>query len=112
MAISYSKTSGNLTLHVNGSKTNDYDKSSDILPSGERMRIILGTEIDYEENKCVSYTDELFEGSIRQFEVWDKKLKDADIADIFSNVYERNDQLIKWSEFNSTADVAKEIYTP
>lgn len=54
MAISYSKTSGNLTLHVNGSKTNDYDKSSDILPSGERMRIILGTEIDYEENKCVS----------------------------------------------------------
>ena len=114
MAISYSKSSDNLTLHVNGSKINNYDKSSDRLPSGERIRVILGTEIDYdyEENKCVSYVQELFEGSIRQFHVWDKKLKDADIADIFNNVYKSNDQLIKWSEFNSTANVTKEIYIP
>ena len=114
VVISYSKASDYLTLHVNGSKINDCDKSSDRLPSGERIRVILGTEIDYdyEENKCVSYVEEFFEGSIRQFDIWDKKLKDADIADIFNNVYKSNDQLIKWSEFNSTADVTKEFYIP
>ena len=113
MVISYSGVSNILTLYINGSKLNDYDKSSNKLPVFNKMQLVLGNDVDFVSNECVpNDPNQAFKGAIRGFNVWNKKLSDERVMDIFKGVDEKNDMLITWSEFNSTEDVKKEFYIP
>ena len=92
---------------------NDYDKSSNKLAAFDTMQLVLGNDVDFMSNKCeVNDPSQGFTGAIRGFNVWNKKLTDERVMNIFKGVDEKNDMLIAWSDFNSTDDVKKEFYIP
>ena len=92
---------------------NDCDKSSNKLAAFDTMQLVLGNDVDFMSNKCeVNDPSQGFTGAIRGFNVWNKKLTDERVMNIFKGVDEKNDMLIAWSDFNSTDDVKKEFYIP
>ena len=113
MVISYSAVSNVLTLYVNGSKINDYDKSSNSLPSFTKMKVVLGNDLAVVSNECVANNaNSGFIGAIRQFNVWNKKLTDERVMNVFKSVDEKDDLIIAWSQFNSTDDVKRQLFIP
>lgn len=92
---------------------NDYDTSSYKLPRFDKMKFVLGKDLDVVSQVCfVPHPFDEFTGAIRGFNVWNKKLTDERVMNIFKGVDEKNDMLIAWSDFNSTDDVKKEFYIP
>ena len=113
MVISYSAVSNVLTLYVNGSKINDYDKSSNSLPSFTKMKVVLGNDLAVVSNECVANNaNSGFIGAIREFNVWNKKLTDERVMNVFKSVDEKDDLIIAWSQFNSTDDVKRQLLIP
>ena len=113
MVISYSRDSNILTLYINGSKINDYDKSSNKLHLFDQMKVALGNDLDVVSNECVANNlNQGFTGAIRGFNVWNKKLADERVMNLFKGVDETDDALITWSEFNFTEDVKRKLYMP
>ena len=114
MAISYSGVSDILTFYINGSKVNEYDTSSYKLPAFDKMQLVLGSTFCRLLGERVRFTGlrEGFTGAIREFNVWNKKLTDERVMNIFKGVDEKYDMLIAWSDFSSTDDVKKEFYIP
>ena len=77
------------------------------------MQLVLGNDADFVSNECVvNDPSQGFTGAIHGFNVWNKKLTDERVMNIFKGVDEKNDMLIAWSDFNSTDDVKKEFYIP
>ena len=113
MVISYSRDSNILTLYINGSKIKDYYKSSQKLHLFDQMKVVLGNDLDIVSNECVANNlNQGFIGAIRGFNVWNKKLTDERVMNIFKGVDETDDALVTWSDFNSTDDVQRKLYTP
>lgn len=113
MVISYSAVSNVLTLYVNGSKINDYDKSSNSLPSFTKMKVVLGNDLAVVSNECVANNaNPGFIGAIREFNVWNKKVTDERVMNVFKSVDEKDDLIIAWSQFNSTDDVKRQLFIP
>lgn len=113
MVLSYSRNSNILTLYINGSKINDYDKSSNKLHLFDQMKLVLGNDLDVVSNECMpNDLNQGFIGAIRDFNVWNKKLTDERVMNIFKGVDETDDMLITWSEFNFTDDVKRKLFIP
>ena len=84
--------------------------SNKLLPF-DKMKFVLGNS--FLSNECVANnTDQGFTGAIHGFNVWNKKLTDERVMNIFKGVDEKHDMLIPWSEFSSTDDVKKELFIP
>ena len=113
VVISYSGVSDILTLYINGSKVNDYDKSFNKLAAFNKMQLVLGNDVDFFSRECVVNDESQgFTGAIHEFNVWNKKLTDERVMNIFKGVDEKHDMFIAWSDFNSTDDVKKEFFIP
>ena len=113
VVISHSATSNNLTIYINGSKMNDYDTSSYKLPPFDKMKFVLGKDLDVVSQVCfVPHPFDEFTGAIRGFNVWNKKLTDERVMDIFKGADEKHDMLITLSDFNFTDYVKKELFIP
>ena len=92
---------------------NDYDTSSYKLPPFDKMKFVLGKDLDVVSQVCfVPYPFDEFTGAIRGFNVWNKKLTDERVMDIFKGADEKHDMLITLSDFNFTDYVKKELFIP
>lgn len=112
VVISYSGVSDILTLYINGSKVNDQDTSSSELAAFDKMQLVLGNNVDFSGECLTKHANQGFTGAIREFNVWNKKLTDERVMNIFKGVDEKYDMFIAWSDFNSTDDVKKEFFIP
>ena len=91
----------------------DYDTSFYKFPHFDKMKFVLGNDLDAESKECFfHYQYDGFACAIRGFNVWNKKLTDERVMDIFKGIDEKHDMLITLSEFNSTDDVKKELFIP
>ena len=112
MVISYSGKSNTLTLYINGSKIKDYNNTSG-LKSFEKIQVVLGNDLDIDDKRkecIVNNADQGFFGAIHGLYVWNKKLPDEQVRNLFKGVDKNNDMLIKWSDFSATDDVKRQLF--
>ena len=76
--------------------------------------MVLGNDLDIDSKmeQCIpDNKDQGFIGAIRGFYVWNKRVNDERVINIFKGVDENNDMLIRWSEFSATDDVKRQLFT-
>ena len=77
------------------------------------MKVVLGNDLAVVSNECVANnTNPGFIGAIREFNVWNKKVTDERVMNVFKSVDEKDDLIIAWSQFNSTDDVKRQLFIP
>lgn len=76
--------------------------------------MVLGNDLDIDGKmeQCIpDNKDQGFIGAICGFYVWNKRVNDERVMNIFKGVDENNDMLIRWSEFSATDDVKRQLFT-
>ena len=110
MVISYRGISNILTLYINGSKIKDYNQT-EVLHSFKKIQVVLGNDVDVISQECkANEAGQAFIGAIRGLYVWNKKLTNEKVMNIFKGVDKNNDMLIKWSDFSATDDVKRQLF--